>query len=149
MTKLVVDASVAVKWVVSEIDSEDAARLLNVAPLAAPDLLIAECANILWNKVQRKQLDRDEALMAARLIERADIELCPTRHILELVTKIAIELDHPAYDCIYLGLAQSNGWRFVTADDRLLRKLAQVKSSVAGARTMSIADAVKHYASSA
>ncbi len=54
MSKLVVDASVVVKWVVSEIGTDDAIRGLKVAPLAAPDLLIAECANILWKKVQRK-----------------------------------------------------------------------------------------------
>ncbi|MDB5393861.1 MAG: PilT protein N-terminal [Rhodospirillales bacterium] len=145
MTKLVVDASVVVKWVVPEIGSQDAARLLKAAPLAAPELLIAECANILWKKVQRKELMPDEALMAARLIERADIELCPTRHLLEVATKIAIELDHPAYDCIYLSLADLNDWHFVTADQRLLQKLAQPKSSAYSVRIMSIVGAVEHY----
>jgi len=145
VTKLVIDASVVVKWVVPEIGSQDATQLLKAAPLAAPDLLIAECANILWKKAQRKELTPEEALMAARLLERADIELCPTRHLLELATKIAIDLDHPAYDCIYLGLAHLNDWRFVTADERLLHKLAQPRSSAYSARAMSIVGAVQHY----
>jgi predicted nucleic acid-binding protein len=35
--------------------------------------------------------------------------------------QIAVELDHPAYDCLYLALALANGSDFVTADDRFLR----------------------------
>ena len=42
----VVDASVAVKWVVPETGS-DLARSLSNASLEAPDLLLVECANIL------------------------------------------------------------------------------------------------------
>ena len=145
MSKLVVDASVVVKWVVSETESEEAAKLIKAAPIAAPDLLIAECANILWKKVRRKELRADEAFLAARLIERADIELCPSRNLLETATRVAVELDHPAYDCIYLALAELNDWRFVTADGRLLRKLAQPKASPFGTRSMSIEDAVRHF----
>ena len=42
---------------------------------------------------------------------------------LDAATGIAVMLDHPAYDCIYLAMAEAEGTRFVTADDRLLRKL--------------------------
>jgi len=143
VTSLVVDASVVVKWVVTEAGTDDAVKLLK-ASLAAPDLLVAECANILWKKVQRKELTPDEALLAARLLERADIEIFPTRHLLETATRIAIELEHPAYDCIYLGLAIANDWRFVTADERLLNKLSRMKSSIYATTTLSIADAVAH-----
>ena len=145
MTKLVIDASVALKWVVQENGSQDAMKLLHSVPLAAPELLIAECANILWKKVQRKELASEEALMAARLLERADIEFCPTRNLLELATRIAIDLEHPAYDCVYLGLAQLNGWNFVTADERLLHKLTQPSAAALGMKAFSIVDAVKHY----
>jgi predicted nucleic acid-binding protein len=141
VSKLVVDASVAVKWVVTEAGTQDAVRLLKAAPLVAPDLLIAECANILWKKVQRKELMLDEALMAARLLERADVEILPTRHLLEATTRIAIDLEHPAYDCTYLSLAIANDWRFVTADERLLSRLSQMKSSTYAAVALSIADA--------
>lgn len=49
MTRLVVDASVAVKWVVTEDGTAEAVSLLSI-PMSAPDLLIAECANILWKE---------------------------------------------------------------------------------------------------
>ena len=68
----------------------------------APELLVAECATILWKKVRRKELSRDAALLAARLLQGAEIELVPTRSLLEAATRLAIELEHPAYDCLYL-----------------------------------------------
>jgi predicted nucleic acid-binding protein len=125
VSKIVVDANVAIKWVVEEEGTPAALMLLKRAGLAAPDLLTAECANILWKKVLRSELTKPDALLAARVLERADIELLPTRSLLEPALRIAIELDHPAYDCVYLALAAANGWKFVTADDRFVRKLRE------------------------
>ena len=124
MSRFVVDASIAIKWVIEEEDTPAALKLLE-AHLLAPDLLVAECANILCKKVQRKELSRNQALLAARLLEGADLELLPTRSLLGSATNLAIQLDHPAYDCLYLALAAASDCQFITADQRLLRKLAR------------------------
>jgi predicted nucleic acid-binding protein len=68
VTTLVVDASIAVKWVVEEEGTLHALALLRQAKLIAPELLVAECANILWKKVLRDELSEDEALLGARLL---------------------------------------------------------------------------------
>ena len=125
MNTLVIDASIAVKWVVEEEGTLEALALRRQAELIAPELLVAECANILWKKVQRNELSTDEAFLGARLLQAAEIELLPTRSLLEPATRIAVELDHPAYDCLYLALAFERDCRFVTADERFLRKLAE------------------------
>jgi predicted nucleic acid-binding protein len=122
---LVIDASIAVKWVIEEDGTPEALALRQKAKLIAPELLVAECANILWKKVQRRELLKEEALLAARLLQGAEIELTPTRSLLEVATRMAIELDHPACDCFYLALAVERQCRFVTADERFLRKLHQ------------------------
>jgi predicted nucleic acid-binding protein len=96
---LVIDASIAIKWVVEEDGTREARALRQQAKLIAPELLVAECANILWKKVQRIELSRDEALLAARLLQGAEIELLSTRSLLEAATRMSIEIDHPAYDC--------------------------------------------------
>jgi uncharacterized repeat protein (TIGR03803 family) len=83
---------------------------------------VAECANVLWKKVRRSELTSREALLAARLPQRADIELAPMRTLLERTTDLAIALDHPAYDCAYLALAESLSCDLVTADRRLTAK---------------------------
>lgn len=94
----------------------DEALALRRTSLYAPDLLIAECANVLWRKVKRRELLPAEAVLAARLIERADIQLQPMRPLIEPTARLALALDHPAYDCFYLVLARAMGCEFVTAD---------------------------------
>jgi predicted nucleic acid-binding protein len=122
VTELVIDASVAIKWVIEEEGTPEALALRGRA-LAAPDLLVAECANSFWKKVRRRELSEREAVFAAGLLARANIELMPMRPYFEAAVGIAVELDHPAYDCIYLALAEVEGVPFVTADDRLVRRV--------------------------
>ncbi len=143
MNTLVIDASVAVKWVVEEDGTPEALALRQKAKLIAPDLLIAECANILWKKVHRGELLMEEALLAARLLQGAEIELLPTRSLFETATRLSIEIDHPAYDCLYLALAVEKKCQFVTADERFLRKLQQGRKYALGGRTISLIEAAK------
>jgi predicted nucleic acid-binding protein len=86
VSELVIDASVAVKWVIEEEGTKEALALRGRA-LAAPDLLIAECANILWKKVRRNELSEGEAAFAAGLLARADIELVAMRPYLETAVR--------------------------------------------------------------
>lgn len=141
MTDFVIDASVAVKWVVDE-DGTAAALALRRYSLAAPDLLIAECANILWKKVRRGELSGGEAGLAARLLARADVDLIPMRRFLDAAIQIAIALDHPAYDCVYIAIADAEGLPFVTADERLIRKVRQDVSGRFATRLLSLVEAV-------
>jgi predicted nucleic acid-binding protein len=141
LTTFVVDASIAVKWVVEEEGTPQALALRRQAKLIAPELLVAECANILWKKARKRELSIDEALFAARLLQAADIELLPARSLLETATRIAIELDHPAYDCLYLAVAVENGCRFITADESLVRKLGQRRTPTFDGRVVSLKEA--------
>ena len=122
MAAYVVDASVAIKWVIAEAGTEPALRLRGYE-LCAPDLLVAECATILWRKQRLGEISAREASLAARLLERVDIDLIPMRRLLDRAVALAIALDHPASDAVYLALAESTGRPFVTADARLSRKL--------------------------
>lgn len=135
MSRFVIDASIAIKWVVTEEGTTDTISLLAVPGLAAPDLLIPECSSILWKKMGRSELTADEAMMAARILQHADVEIYPMRQLLETATRLALDLNHAAYDCIYLALAVSNGWRFVTADEKFLRKVRQAASACGAAIT--------------
>jgi predicted nucleic acid-binding protein len=122
--RLIVDSSVAVKWVVPEADSARAIALLK-QHLIAPDLLFSECANVLCKKVRRGNLTEEQAGIAARVLERADVHIVSSQTYLARAVAIAVEFDHPAYDAMYLAVAEHLGLRLVTADDRLVRKAAQ------------------------
>ena len=135
MSALVVDASVVIKWVVDE-EGTAAALALRHAHLVAPDLIVAECANILWKKVRRREMSDEEAQVAGRLLARSDLDLVPMRRLLEPTIRLAVALDHPAYDCTYLALAQDLGVDMVTADERLCRKVTAGGIRTVRARTL-------------
>lgn len=140
MTTFVIDASVAIKWVVEESGTAEALAIRQNAQLIGPELLVPECANILWKKVQRRELLKEEAILAARLIQAADVELVSHRSLLSAATEMSIELDHPAYDCFYLALAADRNCRLVTADERFYQKLRRRPRDL-GARVVPLKDA--------
>jgi len=116
----VVDASVAVKWVVPE-NGSDRARSLAQAKLEAPDLLFVECANILWKKVRLGHLTRREAADCLRLLLAMPVALAGSRELLDSALRLSLELDHPVYDCLYLALALQRRFPLVTADEKLAK----------------------------
>jgi predicted nucleic acid-binding protein len=129
--RAVIDASVAIKWIVEEAGSAAALSLLEGPQLLAPDLLMPECANILWKKVVRAELTPDEGALAAELLQHADVELVPTRGLVPEALRLAVALNHPAYDCTYLALAIARDCPFVTADLRLARVVEERGATIA------------------
>ena len=125
MTVLVIDAGIALKWLVCEPGTEAALALRRGAKLIAPESMLADCANILCRKVWRRELTKDESLLAARLLQVSGVEFVPTRALLEAAMLISFDLDEPAHDCVYIALAAARNCRFVTARAQLVRKAAQ------------------------
>lgn len=121
----VVDASVAIKWVYSEELSPNAIRARSKYRLVAPELLLAECANILWKKVRRGELADNEAVVSAAVLARGGVEMVPMGELIAGATRLAVELNHPANDCFYIELCRLRGIPLITADDRLIRKFRQ------------------------
>jgi predicted nucleic acid-binding protein len=118
MSVLVVDASVALKWVVEE-DGSEAAAALGAYALTAPTLLLEECANALWVKQRRAELTPAEAMERMRALREAPVDLVPSTGLLDQALALAIELAQTVYDCLYLSLAIRLDARLVTADRRL------------------------------
>jgi predicted nucleic acid-binding protein len=118
MSVLVVDASVALKWVVEE-DGSEAAAALAAQPLAAPTLLLVECANVLWVKLRRGELTPSETVERWRALCEAPVELVPATGLLDHALDLAIQLAQTVYDCLYLALAIHLDSQLVTADRRL------------------------------
>ena len=117
----VVDASVAIKWLVEEDGSDDAAELMRL-PLTAPDSWVVECVNALWKKVARKELSPDEARAGARAVQASGVTLEPTQSLAVDMLELSVRLNHPAYDCAYLALARRLNKVLVTTDHRLLAR---------------------------
>ncbi|MGH6986632.1 MAG: type II toxin-antitoxin system VapC family toxin [Caulobacteraceae bacterium] len=140
--RFVVDASVALKWVIEEAGSPQAVALRSAEQLLAPDLILAECVNALWKKVRRAEIDPETCHQAARLLAQAPVEIRPTRDLVTLAMEMTFILDHPAYDCFYLALAFSEGCALVSADERFRLK-ANAKKALGIAETLTLKEAVE------
>ncbi|OGI49267.1 MAG: twitching motility protein PilT [Candidatus Muproteobacteria bacterium RBG_16_65_34] len=120
MSRLVVDASVAIKWYVPEVHSAAAARLLEGGnELLAPDLIFPEFGNILWKKRRMREIRETEARDILKALRTVPLEVYPSEPLLDAAFEIAISLDRSVYDSLYVALAESQDCRFVTADGKL------------------------------
>lgn len=133
--RLVVDASVALKWVLDEAGSQAATVLIERDDLLAPDLLLIECANALTMRVRRKLLSADQAQDALETILAVPKRLFPSPPLVERAQALAIELGREAYDSLYLALAISERATLVTADEKFMRA---VRANPAYVETISV-----------
>ncbi|MEX2238389.1 MAG: type II toxin-antitoxin system VapC family toxin [Dehalococcoidia bacterium] len=120
---LVIDASVCVKWLVYEEHTAAAIRLADTkTEFLAPDLLRLEVASALTNKVRRGELPAGEISLLARVPNFVP-DLVPWQPLLDPALELALVLQRPLYDCLYLALALRENTAMVTADDRLFNSL--------------------------
>ena len=124
---IVVDANVAVHWTIESAFSEQAERLLrSPVLLIAPDFIIVEVTNAFYFTI-RERTDRvARALDGLEFLPRWFSELVPAAALRHRAMAYCMELEHPAYDCYYLALAESRRTRLVTTDEHFLRKVKNV-----------------------
>jgi predicted nucleic acid-binding protein len=122
---LVLDASVVIKWFVEEPGTAAAMELLaQDDSLIAPDLVIAEVTNVAWKHLMRGDLQHPQLAHVPEAVPRMFAELWPTVWLASRAFEIAADLRHPVYDCFYLALAEREDATLVTADRRLIGRLA-------------------------
>jgi predicted nucleic acid-binding protein len=119
MKKLVVDASVAIKWFVPEIHSAAAARLQDPKLiLSAPDLIGPEFGNTIWKKVRRQEITAEEAAEIIIAFAGAGVDTYRSDILLPSAFRLALVLDRTVYDSLYLALAVAQDCALITADQR-------------------------------
>ena len=124
MSRFVVDASVAVKWLVPEIHAEAAGRVLRSRhELLAPDLIWAEVGNILWKKFRRGELAGETARDLLQDFQRAPLQIAASQTLMPAAWSIAKRYDRSFYDSLYLALAASAECPLVTPDLKLYNRL--------------------------
>jgi predicted nucleic acid-binding protein len=123
--EVVVDASVAVKWVVEEQHSAQANLLLQCEARHAPDHWQAEAVNALWSKVFKGELVATDAEERMAVLLRAPVRVAAISGLLPRAFAIAVARSVTIYDSLYIALAERLEIPFITADEALIRRMSQ------------------------
>lgn len=124
----VLDASVALKWVLTELDSPRALKLRDETRrrthrLLAPDTFPVEVAHALTRAERRGILTSPQAsILLADILSTAPY-LHPCLPLLPRAVELSSQARIGVYDCLYVALAEREGCEVVTADDRLAKSL--------------------------
>ncbi|MYG50904.1 MAG: type II toxin-antitoxin system VapC family toxin [Rhodospirillaceae bacterium] len=123
--RVVVDASVAVKWLIAEDDSVAARKLAaDGEELHAPRLMASEIANAVWRRARLGEIGRSEASAMIASVPGMPVRWNADETVCADAVRLALALDRPVYDCVYLALAYRLEARLVTADRRFANALA-------------------------
>jgi len=124
---IVIDASVAVKWLLPESgDAAAQALLASEERLVAPSLIRTEVAAALARRARFGEIEPRDAGTAMGLwlqtLRDGVIGLVADEADLVTALRLAIELNHPLQGCLYLALAERLGAPLVTADEKFVLK---------------------------
>jgi len=127
MTKVVVDASLALRWVLKDekedkVDSLIYGWAVSLTDMIAPPLFLAEVTNALYLACRRLRLNAKEVKLALHTILELGVRISVPSELYIRSMDLAINYTLTnAYDAEYLALAELESCELWTADERLAR----------------------------
>ena len=115
---MIVDASVAVPWLI-ETPFSKAARKLSTLDLVAPRLVLTETTSALLKHHRVGQITLVGITSGLAELQRVIADFADDEKLLPAATDIAATHNHKIYDCLYLALALERREPLATADRRL------------------------------
>ena len=100
-------------------------RGLNTA--IAPELLLAEAANVINKKRKSEEFNENESDQLLSAILSVPIRLFPHQPVIIKAFEMAREHNLTVYDTLYLALAEDHGAVIFSADRKLLKTAAQLQ----------------------
>jgi predicted nucleic acid-binding protein len=117
---LVVDASVGLKWILDEPDSNIALALAQSSELLLiPDFWLIEACNVLWLQVRKRIFTPDDARVGLALLPSI-VEPTPTGDLAlhSIALDIGLATNHSPYDTMYVAFAIAMQARAVVVSDK-------------------------------
>lgn len=126
MSAIVLDASVAVKLVSREPESDTArTRVFAATTVLAPDWMLLEVAHGLWKKARASSFDQANVQSGVATLAQIVDDLTPATALLPAALELSFALPHPIYDCLYLALAIERRCAVLTADHKFIERANQ------------------------
>jgi predicted nucleic acid-binding protein len=127
--KVILDASVALKWALNEEGASLARRLRQEYlsgrhDLLVPDLFAVEIAHALTRCERKRVISRGQALELTTGILLILPEMYPSLDLIPRAVAIASQRGIGVQDCVYAALAEQEHVPLLTADRRLYKVLS-------------------------
>lgn len=125
MELIVVDASVAAKWVLTEPQTGAALELLGGGfRCAAPSIIRVEVGGAVVRRLRTGAMGAQDARAACDdwrdLVGDGFVRLISTHELYDAAVELAFQTRHALPDCLYLAAARRLECRLITADRTLL-----------------------------
>jgi predicted nucleic acid-binding protein len=118
---LVIDANVGLKWFIEEPRSPAARKILDKgASFIAPDIFIPEICNVVWKKVKNQEITAEQGQAIVSNVPMILDHIVPSSEVAKRAFALAVQFNHPVYDCLYLALAERESISLVTDDAKLV-----------------------------
>ena len=86
--------------------------------------MASEVASALWRKVRLGEVERGRVGVLMAAVPEMPVRWGADETVCADAVRLALALDRPVHDCMYLALAHRLGARLVTADARFANALA-------------------------
>jgi predicted nucleic acid-binding protein len=125
MSKFILDASVALKWVLNEPDRDRALRLREefqngTHEHLAPDIFPIEIGHAFSKLHRRGKVPEDLAHAYLAEVMSTSPELYPSLALMSRAYELSLQSQKSLYDCLYVSLAEQEGCSVVTADHGMI-----------------------------
>jgi predicted nucleic acid-binding protein len=118
---LVIDANVGLKWFIEESRSPAARKILDKgASFIAPDIFIPEICNVVWKKVKNQEITAEQGQAIVSNVPMVLDHIVPSSEVAKRAFALAVQFNHPVYECLYLALAERESISLVTDDVKLV-----------------------------
>lgn len=122
---MIIDANVALLWVLAEPGSDLAERFIAGSRLQSPSVFKLEVAHALTKARRTKRLSTAEMREAFDVLAEIAVVFTPFEDLLPEAVTTALALHVTTYDALYLALVAASGEQLVTADLRLRNAAAR------------------------
>ncbi len=124
----VIDANVGVKWFIEEPRSLAARKILEKGTaFIAPDIFIPEICNVVWKKVRKQEITAEQGQAIVNNIPTILDYYVPSSDLASRAFVLAVQYNHPVYDCLYLALAERDSFTLVTDNAKLVTVAKRAK----------------------
>lgn len=122
MSEYVVDASVVIQFLITEMHT-DPARILFQGlvrddKLIVPEFCLLECANVIWKHVRFQNMAQTTADSLINDLTNLPLTVYSAAEFLRRGLQIGLAHQLAIYDSVYIALAESVGYPLITVDER-------------------------------